>query len=103
MAKTRSKQNDDDEPIDLASSAFKMAGNPKALMILMHLDRVGEMNVGEMCSALGEVQTNMSSRLSSLRRCGLVGGQRVGKVKVYSLSEKGRILVDATKAMNRLE
>jgi DNA-binding transcriptional ArsR family regulator len=55
-----------------AARVFKMLGDEHRLRVLLALARRGEMNVGELCQALGMHQPAMSHHLGWLLLAGII-------------------------------
>ena len=74
---------------DLAavSLLFKALSNESRVSIL-NLLRNGPKNVGEILEALRMEQTAVSHNLKCLTFCGLVTGNRVGKMVEYTLNQE---------------
>jgi ArsR family transcriptional regulator len=69
----------------LQAEICKTLAEPKRLMILHEL-RDGEMSVGQLVSALGVPQANMSQHLAIMRERGIVTTRREGTTIYYSLA-----------------
>ena len=73
-------------PLEYFCSHLKLISNPNRVRILLHL-RDGERAVGEMETALGLKQPNLSHELRKLRDHGLVTTRRQSKVIFYSIRD----------------
>lgn len=81
-----------------AALLIRHASDGTRLKILASL-AVGEMNVGEMCKALGLTQPGVSHHLCLMRTSNIVAQERSGQNIIYSLSDKGRLLFDAVRCL----
>lgn len=82
------------EAADRASELLRSLGNRHRLLILCHLVE-GESSVGDLTSALGIRDTNVSQHLALLRRDGLVRTRRDGQTIWYSVvSEPARRVLE---------
>lgn len=76
------------------SEKLALISETSHLMILFLL-KAGEMNVTEICNALGsQSQPSVSQKLSKLRLGRLVVDRREGQHKYYNLTDEGHELVD---------
>jgi DNA-binding transcriptional ArsR family regulator len=89
--------------VEKAAGLLKLVGEPGRMNILVALDRGGELSVGELAVALGASPSQMSARLTPLRIAGLVVDRRDSTVKRYSLTRKGRLLMDAARVLFLLD
>lgn len=69
---------------DLHARVCKAIADPKRLLIINEL-RERELNVGELCEALGLTQSNASQHLAILRERGVVTTRREGTSVIYAL------------------
>ncbi len=76
---------------DLANS-FKLLADGTRLGIL-DMIAGGPKNVGDLCTRIGQSQPAVSHHLSLMRHGRLVEATRDGKNNIYSLTERGRVLV----------
>lgn len=82
-----------------AATVLKQAADATRLQILTLLSD-GEMNVGELCRATGQIsQPAVSHHLALLRHSRLAQFRRSGKNSVYSLTDEGRRLADAVRGL----
>lgn len=70
---------------ELQADICKTMADPKRLMIL-HEIRGGEISVGQIASALGLPQANVSRHLAILRERGIVAPRREGTTIYYRLT-----------------
>ncbi len=79
---------------DELSKMMRLAGDPTRMSILNVL-RHGERNVSELCHDLGDMtQPAISHHLTLLRMTSLVEPRRAGKHRYYSLTPRGRGLIE---------
>jgi DNA-binding transcriptional ArsR family regulator len=69
-----------------AARVFRMLGDEHRLRVLLTLARRGEMNVEELCEAVGTRQAAMSHHLAWLLMAGIVACQRRGRHRYYALA-----------------
>lgn len=72
--------------IELVAERFRVLGEPMRIRLLDRL-RDGEATVGELQTALGASQQNVSKHLGVLYSAGMVSRQRQGNSVVYSISD----------------
>lgn len=84
--------------MDLAIGAFKLASDPTRFRILTLLAK-HEHNVGQICDEMNQAQPAISHHLALLRVSGFIIARRDGKHNYYGLTDSGRKLVDAAKAL----
>jgi DNA-binding transcriptional ArsR family regulator len=72
--------------IALRAKLFRGLADPSRLSILEAL-RDGPLSVGEIVVATGLTQPNTSNHLRCLAECGLVAGERDGRLSRYRLSD----------------
>ncbi len=82
---------------------IKQVADPTRASIILLLTLQDELNVSELCTALGEYsQPAVSHHLALLRHSGAVEPRRDGKNNYYALTETGRrlgqVLMDLTSA-----
>ncbi len=73
--------------ITALSLFFQALANNTRIGIL-NLLRKGPRSVGEISQSLGLEQTVVSHNLKCLSFCGLVFGQQMGKMRIYSINEE---------------
>ena len=76
----------EEEVLNMKVSFFKAMADQTRLQILEKLVTEKEMNVSEMCKAIGKDQSSISHHLACLRNCGLVRTKKNGKFIVYMLN-----------------
>lgn len=88
-------------PLGLAAvaGAFKLAGDPTRLHVLMILAAVDEDYVDALCARVGMAQPTLSAHLALLRVSGIVEARRAGKRSYYSLTPKGKAVVAAARKL----
>ncbi|HXV56464.1 MAG TPA: metalloregulator ArsR/SmtB family transcription factor [Gaiellaceae bacterium] len=69
--------------------------DPTRLQLAAALSEAGELCVCDLAWIVGRSQNLVSHHLKTLRRGGLVGSRRDGKMVLYSLSDDGRRLLAA--------
>jgi len=74
------------EVIELVAQRFRVLGEPVRLQILQLLDRE-EMSVGELATAVGTTQPNVSKHLRILQESGLVGRRQEGNTAWYRITD----------------
>ncbi|GAA3677251.1 metalloregulator ArsR/SmtB family transcription factor [Lentzea roselyniae] len=79
------------EPAALAARAL---GDPTRLRIAAALAKGDELCVCDMAWVVGQAQNLVSHHLRQLKAAGLVVSRRDGKLVMYALTERGRVLVD---------
>jgi DNA-binding transcriptional ArsR family regulator len=75
-----------------AADLLKMAGDVNRIQIICLLERQGEVNVTDLCTALGMSQPAVSHHLMLLRHGSLTDVRREGKSNFYSLTPRGCFL-----------
>ncbi len=73
--------------IDLIAQRFRVISEPMRIRLLDHL-RPGPATVGELSSAIGANQQNVSKHLAVLREAGIVGREKRGNHAVYSIVDE---------------
>jgi len=76
---------------------LRAVAHPGRLLVLLALNRVGPMSVGELQQVCDIEQSAMSHQLQVLRGARLVSARRVGKQVIYELHDKhvAHIIEDA--------
>jgi ArsR family transcriptional regulator len=74
------------EALDLVAERFKILSEPLRLMILQALQN-GERSVGELTSATGASQPNISKHLKMLQTAGIVRREQRGNAVYYSIAD----------------
>ena len=72
--------------IELVAQRFRVLGEPMRIKLLDHL-RDGDATVGELQSALGATQQNVSKHLSILHGAGMVARIKEGNHVRYSITD----------------
>ena len=75
------------QTVDLQAKLFRGFADPSRLSILVAL-RDGPLTVGEVVTATGLNQSNVSNHLSCLKDCGLVVCAQAGRYVRYALSDR---------------
>ncbi|MCH4058098.1 MULTISPECIES: ArsR/SmtB family transcription factor [Lapidilactobacillus] len=76
----------DDDLIENVQRIFHILSNETRLRIILTLDQ-NERNVQQLQEAVGLSQSAISHQLAILRECNLVNSERIGKTRVYRLSD----------------
>lgn len=75
------------EPVvELVAERFRCMGEPMRIRILEFL-RDGERTVGEITTALGATQQNVSKHLGVLNRAGIVSRRKEGTAARYAIAD----------------
>jgi DNA-binding transcriptional ArsR family regulator len=77
-----------------ASAGFQALGDPTRFMIAAALAGASELCVCDLAWIVERAQNLVSHHLRALRTAGLVDFRRDGKMAMYSLSARGRALLD---------
>ncbi len=77
----------EEEFLNIKVSFFKAMADPTRLRILEKLVTEKELNVSQLCEAIGKDQSSISHHLACLRNCGLVRTKKNGKFIVYMLND----------------
>jgi DNA-binding transcriptional ArsR family regulator len=72
--------------VDLLAQRFRVLGEPTRIKLLDHL-REGEESVGELQTALGASQQNLSKHLGILHAAGMVSRTKQGNRTLYAISD----------------
>ncbi|HEY7891728.1 MAG TPA: metalloregulator ArsR/SmtB family transcription factor [Solirubrobacteraceae bacterium] len=72
--------------VELIADRFRVLGEPMRIMLLDAL-RDGEATVGELQTATGSSQQNVSKHLGVLLRAGLIRRRKQGNFAVYEISD----------------
>jgi DNA-binding transcriptional ArsR family regulator len=73
-------------PLADVADLFKVLGNRTRLRVLLALARRGEMNVGELCQAVGMRQPAMSHHLAWLLLARIIACHQRGRYRYYALA-----------------
>lgn len=76
------------------ASAFRALGDPTRLTLALALRDGGELCVCDLAWILERAQNLVSHHLRALRTDGLVDYRREGKMALYSLTDRGRALLE---------
>ena len=74
------------QALELVANRFKVLSEPLRLSILQQLE-IGRLGVGELASALGATQPNVSKHLKMLQDAGLISRKQEGNKVYYSISD----------------
>ena len=75
------------EALALIAARFKVLSEPLRLRILQELE-TGELSVGELTTAVGATQPNVSKHLKMLQDAGIVGRKQEGNTVIYSIADE---------------
>ncbi|MFD4182304.1 metalloregulator ArsR/SmtB family transcription factor [Rhodococcus sp. NPDC058514] len=81
--------------VEPAAAAARALGDPTRLTIATALRAGGELCVCDMAWVVGQAQNLVSHHLRQLKIAGLVTSRRQGRLVMYTLTARGRALVDA--------
>jgi hypothetical protein len=82
-----------------AATLLKHASDPTRLLALLILAE-GEQNVGAMCGMIGlRGMASFSTQLANMRHGGIVSQRRQWQNNFYILTDRGRRLVEAARAL----
>lgn len=73
--------------VEHVAERFRVLGDATRLSILSLLIQRGELNVGDICEALGGSQANISKHLRTLHAAGIVARRRDGTAACYSVAD----------------
>ena len=76
------------------AAGFRALGDPTRLMLALALREGGELCVCDLAWIAERAENLVSHHLRALRTAGLADYRRDGKMALYSLSERGRLLLD---------
>ena len=80
------------------TAGFRALGDPTRLTLALALRDGGELCVCDLAWIAERAENLVSHHLRALRAAGLADYRRDGKMALYSLTERGRILLDALAA-----
>jgi ArsR family transcriptional regulator, lead/cadmium/zinc/bismuth-responsive transcriptional repressor len=89
----RAARPSEQEARELAAG-FRALGDPTRLMLALALREGGELCVCDLAWIAERAENLVSHHLRALRTAGLADYRRDGKMALYSLSERGRLLLD---------
>ena len=81
-----------DELVELIAERFRVLGDPTRIKLLDRL-RDGEASVGELVSATGSSQQNVSKHLQVLLQAGFVARSRNGNYVHYAIADQTVFLI----------
>ncbi|QOV97709.1 metalloregulator ArsR/SmtB family transcription factor [Rhodococcus pyridinivorans] len=81
--------------VEPAAAAARALGDPTRLTIAAALRAGDELCVCDMAWVVGQAQNLVSHHLRQLKHAGLVTSRRQGRLVMYTLTSRGRALVDA--------
>jgi DNA-binding transcriptional ArsR family regulator len=84
------------EQAERASDAARALADPTRLMLAAALGEGGELCVCDLSWIAERPENLVSHHLRALRSAGLAQSRRDGKMAMYSLTDRGRSLLDAT-------
>ncbi len=76
------------------AEGFRALGDPTRLTVALALREGGELCVCDLAWISERAENLVSHHLRALRQAGLADYRRDGKMALYSLTERGRILLD---------
>lgn len=77
-----------DDALDLIAARFKLLGEANRLKLIIALEH-GEMKVGDLVTATGLTQANVSRHLSALTDGGILSRRREGLNVYYQIDDAG--------------
>ena len=77
------------------ADGFRALGDPTRLTVALALREGGELCVCDLAWIVERAENLVSHHVRSLRSAGLADYRREGKMALYSLTERGRTLLDA--------
>ena len=80
------------------AAGFRALGDPTRLTLALALREGGELCVCDLAWISERAENLVSHHLRALRAAGLADYRRDGKMALYSLTERGRILLDTIAA-----
>ncbi|WP_096505325.1 ArsR/SmtB family transcription factor [Mycobacteroides stephanolepidis] len=86
------------EWMESAAAGARALGDPTRLMIAMALLRGEELCVCDMAWVVGQGQGLVSHHLRQLKTAGMVFSRRQGRLVIYRLTERGRVLTETVVA-----
>ncbi|KXJ98002.1 MAG: regulatory protein ArsR [Acidobacteria bacterium OLB17] len=75
------------EALALVATRFKVLSEPLRLRILQELE-TGALSVGELTTAVGATQPNVSKHLKMLQDAGIVARKQEGNTAFYSIADE---------------
>jgi ArsR family transcriptional regulator, lead/cadmium/zinc/bismuth-responsive transcriptional repressor len=83
------------DSVEAAASAARALGDPTRLTIAAALSNGDELCVCDMAWVVGLAQNLVSHHLRQLKVAGMVSSRRNGRLVMYRLTERGRMLTSA--------
>lgn len=80
------------------AGSFRALGDPTRLTLALALREGGELCVCDLAWIAGRAENLVSHHLRALRAAGLADYRRDGKLALYSLTERGRALLETAAA-----
>jgi DNA-binding transcriptional ArsR family regulator len=80
------------------AAGFRALGDPTRLMLALALRDGGELCVCDLAWIVERAENLVSHHVRALRGAGLADHRREGKMALYSLSDRGRALLDVVTA-----
>ena len=77
------------------AAGFRALGDPTRLTIVLALREGGELCVCDLAWIVERAENLVSHHVRALRAAGLADYRRDGKMALYSLTERGRMLLDS--------
>jgi ArsR family transcriptional regulator, lead/cadmium/zinc/bismuth-responsive transcriptional repressor len=84
--------------VEAAAAGARALGDPTRLTIATALLRGDEMCVCDMAWVVGQTQNLVSHHLRQLKIAGMVTSRRQGRLVIYRLSDRGRVLTEVVMA-----
>jgi ArsR family transcriptional regulator, lead/cadmium/zinc/bismuth-responsive transcriptional repressor len=84
--------------VEAAAAGARALGDPTRLTIAAGLLRGDEMCVCDMAWVVGQSQNLVSHHLRQLKIAGMVTSRRQGRLVIYRLSDRGRVLTETVMA-----
>ncbi|WHT23383.1 metalloregulator ArsR/SmtB family transcription factor [Crossiella sp. CA-258035] len=81
--------------VEPAAAAARALGDPTRLTMAAALYSGGELCVCDLSWVVGQAQNLTSHHLRQLKYAGMVASRRDGRLVMYALTERGRLLVSA--------
>ena len=91
----RIRQGLDERVIAAAAARAKALSDPTRMTVALALADGGELCVCDLAWITAKAENLVSHHVRALRSAGLADSRRDGKIVFYSLTEDGRVMVDA--------
>ena len=88
----------DSDAVESAAVGARALGDPTRLTIAIALMRGDELCVCDMAWVVGQAQNLVSHHLRQLKVAGVVASRRQGRLVMYRLTDRGRMLIEAVSA-----